>query len=291
VPELPEVDTIHTQLRRRLGESLSDWNFSVDLYHSFIMNGQQSRLVRTQRKGKNICLYGDSLRMHIHLGMSGQLHLLESVKADPESVAKCFHHTRNIFTFYHQTDEDKSFRVIFTDSRKFGKCQVEHTEKPLSDFQAIKELGPDPTYQDEWKWKAFSEAINSHPDMYISSLLMRQDVVAGIGNIYRSEVLHVAKIHPVTYVRYLPEAKLQQLFNVIPVKISQAIALGGCSMADHRSTYRDLHGNRGKMQEKLLVYQRENEQCLTCKVGVVTQFEIEKLRRVFYCPKCQQRVA
>lgn len=287
MPELPEVETIKRQLDRRLHNSPTDWDLSIDWYAVFVTK-QRTPLVRIMRKGKNLCFHGKEFRVLNHFRMSGRFHVVRSMESSAEEIAGAYQHVKAIFSFHNRGDDDLSFRIVYTDTRGFGICKVQASQNPMEDFEEVRRLGIDPSYPNEFTYNKFVLKLLSTHHSHIGSVLMRQDVIAGIGNIYRSEVLHAAGIHPCREPGSLTKDELMALYDSIREILEKSIKLGGCSINDYRSSYRDLDGNKGQMGRHLAVYQRDGSNCLNCGVGVIAAFDIEKLRRVYYCVDCQR---
>lgn len=292
MPELPEVETIHRQIVEKLGVPASkedyqqNWQMTVDYYH--LMGGRRTTpLVRTQRKGKNIVFYGSEYRVHTHLRMSGRIHILHNPTSSGEEVASAFRHCKMVMLMSCVSVPDRSFRMAFTDTRGFGVYSMTPSSNPWLDINEIRRLGIDPTYPDEWTLYNFNKALLRFPRMPVGSVIMRQDVVAGIGNIYRSEILHYAGVNPLRAVHELTNDEIETIFSSISQILTKAIELRGTSIAGGHSTYRDASGQRGDMVSQLAVYQRDGLTCRNCGVGVIRSFDIEKLRRIYYCPECQ----
>lgn len=300
LPELPEVETIRNQIVDLLAPDglldldLNDWDIEVDFTISPVSQryvGVRTGLVRIQRKGKNLVFYGSRFAVHVHLRMSGQVRIMRTLDGTGTDIANAFSHTKMILAFrYHKdgsnNEQGKSFRLVFVDSRGFGVYTAMPISDSLVDLPKIQELGIDPTYKKEWTSPKLITAVTRFPNMFIGSVLIRQDLIAGIGNIYRSEILHAAGINPMRPAGSLSILEIENIMDCTTDILRSAISLGGCSMLNHRSTYRDLHNRKGRYAEKLAVYQRDGLDCYNCGAMIVT-YDIEKLRRIYYCPNCQ----
>lgn len=296
LPELPEVETIYRQIVNELdlinelnhsGGSSTNWSISIDSYLSLGLIPKRAPLIRTQRKGKNIVLYCLSFRIHIHLGMTGRIHILKNTAIDSSSLTSIYSHTKMIIQCHHDTYATRSFRLVFTDTRGFGRYSVERWNNPLLNILEIKELGIDPTYPAEFTKDSFTKAILRYPNQAIGTVLLNQRLIAGIGNIYRSEILHAACIHPARSASSLNPVEIENMYVCTTEVIMKAITMGGTSIHDHRSSYRDLYGNRGLMANCLQVYQRDGLTCYNCGRAYIQSIDLEKLRRVYFCPNCQ----
>ena len=110
---------------------------------------------------------------------------------------------------------------------------------------------------------------------------MNADIVVGVGNIYASESLFLAKIHPMTHAGELDKKTFLRLSRAIQKTLRNAIALGGTSFRD----FKNSNGSPGYFTQKLNVYGRAEKSCKTCK----SKIETEKIsgRSTFFCPNCQ----
>ncbi len=287
-PELPEVETIHRQLYSELDGLTSSWALSV--CYQMGTTFQPSILKRLQRKGKAFCWYTDTVKVYSHLRMSGQFRLLRSVANSMSEIAATFPHMKAVFTFDHATHNEKSFRIVFTDTRGFGVCEVTPNYETVAavEHPKLRLLGADPTYPG-WTVELLATRLeNVTGSRKIGTVLLDQGVVCGIGNIYRSEILHAAGVLPSRSVRSLSDGEVGLIYHRTNEILAAAIQARGCSMTGHQSTYVDLYGNKGEYASQLRAYQRQGERCLSCKSGVIFQAELEKNRNVYWCPDCQR---
>jgi formamidopyrimidine-DNA glycosylase len=283
MPELPEVETIRLQLKPKIvGKTIKD--IQILEKKQFIGKKEDvigKKIVDIQRYGKVLTfkLYKlDKLYnyLNIHLKLTGQILYTDNLKNPvfkniipfTNTIKMPSKTTRIIFTF-----SDGS-GLFFNDLRKFGWVKV--SEKPEQP-KGIDVLSTDFTL------KKLIELIstNSRP---IKLLLMDQDKIAGIGNIYANEALFLAKIHPLKKSKALSNELIAKLYKSIKKIIEQGIKHGGSSGADEAFVHPD--GKKGEQQRYSLVYQRENQHCSTC------QTPIKRIKQAgrssFFCPKCQK---
>lgn len=116
--------------------------------------------------------------------------------------------------------------------------------------------------------------------------LLDQTVVAGIGNLYASEILHRAQIHPETAADSISRSRLARLAMATLEILEDAIRYEGSTLGD--GTYRNALNQSGGYQNVHRVYDREGETCMTCQSGVVSRI-IQAQRSTFYCPRCQRK--
>lgn len=111
---------------------------------------------------------------------------------------------------------------------------------------------------------------------------MDQEIIAGIGNIYSSEALWQAKIHPLKNIQDLKEYELKKLYDAIKKVLSLGVKLGGESFSD----YRKPDGSKGDFDTERKVYKREGQKCSRCSAKI-KRIKVGQ-RSAFYCPVCQK---
>ncbi|MCA9399864.1 MAG: DNA-formamidopyrimidine glycosylase, partial [Candidatus Omnitrophica bacterium] len=115
----------------------------------------------------------------------------------------------------------------------------------------------------------------------IKPLLMNQNFLAGIGNIYASEILYRSKIHPQKSSKTLSMDEVRRLHKITTKVLKEAIALRGTSMRN----YRDSDGKKGNYMNRIKVYGREGRECFACRTPV--KRIVQTGRSTFFCEKCQ----
>ncbi|QDV52388.1 bifunctional DNA-formamidopyrimidine glycosylase/DNA-(apurinic or apyrimidinic site) lyase [Gimesia fumaroli] len=118
----------------------------------------------------------------------------------------------------------------------------------------------------------------------IKVALLDQKLVAGIGNLYASEILHVSRIHPECAANRLSDAELQTMHKAIKRILKTAIRYEGSTLGD--GTYRNALNQSGSYQNQHRVYSREGEICGSCKGAEIVRM-VQAQRSTFYCPCCQ----
>ena len=270
MPELPEVQTIVSQLAPRLGgaviESVAahpDKVFRTGLRE--LRTGLPGRKVdRVLREGKRIIvLLSPPARLVVHLGMTGRLVFRSCGEAEDK-------HTHLRLRFI-----DRPWEVRFVDPRKFGGVWFLRPKQEKS-LSSLRELGPDAL---TIRAPVLREIARRRRQ--IKALLLDQQVIGGLGNIYTDEALFAARIHPLTRGCDLSEQQVRSLARAIRKTLRSSIASGGTTMSD----YRDANGSEGAFWRRLRVYGREGEPCGRCAT------EIRRLvvagRSTHVCPRCQ----
>lgn len=294
MPELPEVQTIVNDLRRKIiGRFILDiWLDEPKLIklpkaEDFKKQIKGLKIKDIKRRGKNILIYldkdGNSSEkiLLIHQKLTG--HLLigkwEIQNNMPKSIIKgALQEPVNGFIhliFYLDNGE----QLALSDLRKFAKVVFGRRDEieNLSDF---KKIGIDP-FDKNFTFERFKELV-WFKRQKIKQVLMDQEIIAGIGNIYSDEILWLAKIHPLKPSNKLKERELKGIYLAIKKILAEAIRLRGTSTSD----YRDPAGKRGKYGEIRRVYQRTLLPCFRCKT-LIKRIKIGD-RSAHFCPNCQK---
>jgi len=266
MPELPEVETIVSELRRAVvGKSIRRlFLFDKKLKKPHLE--LPSRILGVRRRGKYIVLeLAGGGKLVFHLRMTGELFLgCGSTTADGQKHK----HERATLCL------SEGLCVRFFDIRRFGTLDFHKDEKTLP------QLGLEPfskTFNAKTLVKLFQDSARP-----IKSFLLDQKKIAGIGNIYADEVLWLARIHPARKSNRLKDKEIGLLAASIPKILREAIKEGGFTLRD----YRRLDGSSGYYQHSRKVYDREGLLCLRCRAKI----KRIKLggRSSYFCPVCQR---
>lgn len=289
MPELPEVETTIKDLNKkikglRIIDVWTDWakmikkpkNFNVFKKHLI-----KKTIKRTQRRGKNILIKLNNKTLLIHQKLTGHLLVgkwkLVKGKWKSSNKGSLEEKVNNYIHLIFFLSNGKM--LALSDLRKFGKVLVVDN-KDLENLEDIKNLGPEPLDK-KFTFNKFKERI-IHRKGKIKQVLMNQEIIVGIGNIYSDEILFEAKIHPLKEVQKLKPEDLKKIYQAMKKILRRAILLRGSSMSD----YRDTAGKKGRYQEIQKVYQREKEKCYRCK-SIIKRIKISG-RSAHYCPACQK---
>ena len=279
MPELPEVETIKRFLTPNLiGKKIID--LKILSQKQFIGNPQKlinQKFIKIKRYGKLISiLLSNKLYLNIHLKLTGEL-LYAKDKNNPlfkETIPftktnKMPANTTRIIVYL-----DDNSVLFFNDLRKFGWFKLSNiAEKP----KGVDVLDKNFTLE-------YFQKIILSSKKPIKILLMDQEKIAGLGNIYANDSLFLACIHPLIKTNHLEKKKIAKLYQSIKKIIEQAIKNKGSSGADEAYILPD--SSKGQHQRHFLVYQRENEPCPRCgeKIKRIKQAG----RSTFFCPRCQK---
>jgi len=167
--------------------------------------------------------------------------------------------------------------LLFTDPRKFGRIELWPREL---EQKALAGLGPEPL-DEEFTVKRLAEGLAGRKST-IKQVLLDQEVVAGLGNIYTDEALFYAAIHPLRRANSLTSIDIQLLHEGIVSVLTLGIQHGGTSFND----YRDLWGEAGENYNHVYVYHRGGQPCVRC--GTPIERVIVAQRSTHFCPRCQK---
>lgn len=280
MPELPEVEVIRRDLEKEvLGRKIRKAEVRTTKNATRVIRRHPNRkefedavagtqITRISRRGKYLLLHLDSKRtLVVHLGMSGQL-------IQCKARAPLVNHTHVVLDF------TAGGQLRYVDPRSFGEMFISASQ----DWDGLSELGKlgiDPLEQ-PLSWQMMLETLaKRHARM--KGLLMEQDFICGIGNIYSDEILFHSGIRYDRPSDTLSSSEVRRLYRAIHEILQEAIRHRGTSADDEQ--YRDLHGQVGEYQQFLKVYQREGQPCRRCR----TLIERQKWsnRSTFFCPQCQ----
>lgn len=290
MPELPEVETIVRDLNKKiLNHKIVDvWtDFPKMIKRPKGLNAFKKEIVgrkigKVRRRGKNILFdLSGGKTMLIHQKLTG--HLLvgkwKLEKGQWKSLIKgpLEEKINNYIHLMFWLSGNKMLGL--SDLRKFGKVLAADT-KELPDLEDIKDLGPEPLAKN-FSFGKFKQALEGKKGK-IKQVLMDQEVIAGIGNIYSDELLFEARIHPFKDVSKLSEKELKNIYQAMKKILRRAIVLRGDSISD----YRDVSGKEGGYQKIQKVYRREGEKCYRC--GAIIKRVKLAGRSAHFCPTCQK---
>lgn len=187
--------------------------------------------------------------------------------------------TKHLRVEWQLTKGTEERRLWFWDQRGLGTISLLDADG-LTQLLDGGRLGKDALEMAPPDWTAICLAT-SRP---IKVLLLDQSKVAGIGNLYASEILHLARIHPETPADRLTRPQIQRMGAATLEVLHAAIRHEGSTLSD--GTYRNALNQDGGYQNAHRVYDRAEERCPTCSKGVIVRI-VQAQRSTFYCPRCQ----
>jgi formamidopyrimidine-DNA glycosylase len=198
-----------------------------------------------------------------HLGMSGRW------RVDPSAIEKHDH-------FVIETSLGRV--VALNDPRRFGSLDIISMQN-LAEYKPFRLMGPEPL-GDDFSGLTLQRALNGR-SAPIKAMLLNQNIVAGLGNIYVCEALHIAGISPRIAAATLSKPRLDRLVLAIKDVLTSAIAAGGSTLRDFAAP----DGELGYFAKQWLVYGREGK---ACKCGSPVIRQVDSGRSTFFCAKCQR---
>ena len=270
MPELPEVETIKNELTPFVvGRIIS----KIDILSPSTLRGSTPeelnteifgrRVIQLGRRGKYLIFYleNDKLLL-VHHKMTGSFKVLPELSEPPK-------HTRAIIHL------DNGFALCFVDPRRFGRFELAGP-----DSEILKKLGPEP-FSREFTVKRLSEILERR-NTPLKSVLLNQELIAGIGNLYADEVLFAAHLSPQRIASSLTMEEVRRLHAEIRRILKQGIVLKGASMVDY---YRPS-GDKGGAHLAFKVARRGGQACPAGCGGVIEHISFRG-RGTYYCPQCQ----
>jgi formamidopyrimidine-DNA glycosylase len=277
MPELPEVESLRRILSRSavgrtiVGARIGKLPLRRRVVPDFSPAITGRTIERISRRAKYLIieLTGDSIIL-VHLGMSGSLtHRHGSFDASEFDTK----HDHLEFAL------DDASRLVYNDPRRFGMVRLIN-RSDLGTIAELKGIGPEPLSPDFSSDYFATQARGKH--VAIKNLIMDQKIVAGVGNIYASEILFHAGVRPTRRAGRVKRAEIDLIVEFTPKVLRAAIGSGGTTFR----SYRDSRGRPGAFSKRLMVYGREGESCYVC--GTPIRNVVVGQRASFYCPKCQR---
>lgn len=274
MPELPEVEVVRRQLESDIvGATIQQiWIGRDDIVRQGIKNVHwytNARLDAVQRYGKSVALVceqaGERRYLVAELGMTGLLLF------DRESVPSEKH-----LHVILQLSDCQPAALYYWNARRFGRLSFLNEEE----WEAYRQrrFGLDPLTLSEKDFLTLIKGCRGR----VKALLLNQQRIAGIGNIYANEMLFRAGIHPDAQGHRLPKKRIQLLFEEMQKVLIESIDNGGSSIQDYLSPI----GTRGQFQNYHQVYQKTGQPCPRCSTPI--RREVSE-RSSFVCPACQKK--
>ena len=278
MPELPEVETVRRGLARfAVGRRVRQ--VEVGRLRTVRRTSAQAivdgltgaTIVAANRRGKYLLLPLDTGdEMMIHLRMTGKL--LVSAGGMPRPP-----HTHVVMHL------DDGNELLFVDPRTFGEVVVFDPTNVAVELPELARLGIDPV-ADGLTLPQLRHLVRTR-NRGLKQFLLDQHLIAGIGNIYADEILHMARLRPERLSSSLAPRSEAMLHRAIHDVLVAAIVSGGSTLRDNQ--YVDLFGDGGSYQDDHRVYGRAGERCLTCGRGWVRRIVVGQ-RSTHFCPICQR---
>jgi len=273
MPELPEAEVVARQLRvQLLGAQLNECLIgrtdivreglsTLSWYDGAVLEG-------VERYGKSVVLglkkENETRYVVAELGMTGLLLFRTTQTKYPQHV-----HVRMSFTGGHEPE------LRYWNPRRFGRISL--LDQTGLDRYRVRRFGVDPLTVPCNEFVRLMQARRGR----LKPLLMHQQVIAGIGNIYANEILFRARLHPNREVNRLRETTIVRLYSTMQTVLREAISCGGSSVKDFYAP----DGTEGQYKRQHLVYGKEDQPCPNRCGRIICRLQSE--RSSFFCPACQ----
>jgi formamidopyrimidine-DNA glycosylase len=277
MPELPEVELVAKSLdllvtgrkiivaellRARLAPENPAAEFAERLKNATVL--------RVHRRGKHILFELDNAETLIaHLRMSGRFMLLPVERELPK-------YSHAVFYLEDET------RLVFQDQRHFGFMKIVETAN-LHEAKEIKKLAPEP-FSDDFSPQYFRDVLKTSKKN-IKEFLLDQTKVLGLGNIYASEALYLARVNPEIAANQVSARRANVLFEKIRDVLAESIAHGSTLNVNPENIDGSYYG--GGYENRWRVYDREKEPCGNCRTPI--RRIVQGTRSTYFCPRCQQK--
>lgn len=290
MPELPEVETVARELNKKVSQKTIQ---KIQSDHPKMIKGlsleslkrqiYKKKILKVLRRGKNLLLELENQRtIWVHLKMTGHFIYLPSKNTlkKEKAIQQDRFNTYIHFIFY-LTDGSQ---MLLSDLRKFARIRLlkgkaEEIIKNPPRF-GMDKLGTEPLSR-EFTPQELRKILQKKKKA-IKPALMDQESIAGIGNIYASEILFIAGVNPLKKSNALSAKEVKKIHIAIKKVLLKAIKLKGTSTSDFRNT----NGKKGGFGSELKVYGKTGKKCPKCGKLI---FRIKQAQRsTFYCATCQK---
>ncbi len=277
MPELPEVETMRRGILPIVGGKIARVFAPKIRYRPLVITPsvksidqrlQGQIITAVRRLGKRVLIDTQSeLTLVLQPKMSGLVAIGQTPTQD---------HIRLVIELTDCSIE----KITYWDSRGLGTIALMSAVE-LASYFGPERLGPD----------ALEITIANFYTVFaklrreIKPALLEQQRVAGIGNLYASEILHLAKVHPRMRCDEISKPRYKKIFEKMRYVLDQAILYEGSTLSD--GTYRNSLNKDGQYQNAHRVYDRESLPCLSCRHGKIERI-VQSQRSTFFCPKCQR---
>ena len=272
MPELPEVEVVKNFLNLNFNGmqvqkiKIINKKLRYEIKSNISKNFINLIITKIFRRGKYlILLFENESSLLIHLGMTGFFRVSQEIKLSK--------HDHLIFYF-------KTKVLIFNDIRKFGFIKYYSPDKVFKSSHLLK-IGPEPL-SSEFNFRYFKYSFKRMTN--IKNLLMNQAFVAGLGNIYCSEILFDAMVNPKKISKNLNDNQIRKIIKSTRKILNKAILLGGTTIKNFIVSDEKI----GYFKNELKVYGKENFDCIRCSKFNKIKKIVQNGRSTFFCPNCQK---
>lgn len=276
MPELPEVELVAKSLdllikgrKIIVAELLRERLAPENAPEEFAERLKEATINYIHRRGKHILFDLDNGEtLMTHLRMTGRFMLLPVERELPK-------YSHAVFYFEDET------RLVFQDQRHFGMMKIVSTVN-LYNSKELKKLAPEP-FSDDFTPQYFRDVLKTSKKS-LKEFLLDQTKVLGLGNIYASEAMFLAKANPQIPANELSAKKANVLFEKIREVLAESMAHGSTLNVNPENIDGSYYG--GGYESRWRVYDREKEPCVNCRTPI--RRIVQGGRSTYFCPKCQR---
>lgn len=280
MPELPEVETIKNAVSKGIGKGriidviVNNGRLREQIPDDLSKKIKGTTIISYKRIAKYIVMeLSNSLALIWHMGMSGKIKLADEVSDKYDK------HDHVIIV------TDKGI-IIYNDPRRFGLLVYCEKDK-LNTSKWFNKVGIDP-FDSNLNKNYLYKQLQKHAKLPIKSALLNQEIVAGIGNIYASEILYESRILPTREAKNVSLAECDELVKNTRKVLQKAISAGGSTLRD----YKKPDGSMGYFQQQHCVYNKTGQRCPDCICDITKTGGIKRSvmggRSTFYCESLQK---
>ena len=289
MPELTEVEFVKRSLESKSLNliikkvKIKDGNLRYKVDRDKISKLKGKTFIKIKRRSKFLILETEGdLIMLVHLGMTGKFFFIDKKEVKYKTS---FYYDLNYqkdkkynrIIFFLQNNQ----KLIYNDVRKFGFIKF-YNSKKYQKIPHLKNLGPEP-FDKIFNLKYFKNFI-TRKKRNIKNILMDQNCVSGLGNIYVNEILFKSRVRPTRKAYSLKGSEILKIIKNTKIILKKSIEHGGASIKDFSSE----NGKRGSFQQFFKVYGREGERCSNTDCIKTIKRVVISNRASFFCSNCQK---
>ena len=287
MPELPEVEIIRQSLNKKIIQKtikkviVRNRNLRIEVPQNFEKILENQIILDVDRFSKYLILFlSKRNKLLIHLGMSGTIHLLKHNKKNFLTNTSFYNSPKLPNKHNHIEIFFDKFKLVYNDPRRFGFFEIIKDQYSLE--KKFEKLGPEP-FNPKFDISYIYDNLRNKKKN-IKNLLLDQNFVSGIGNIYASEILYLSKINPAKEGKSINKVECKKIIKNTKSVLLSAIKKGGSSIKN----FKHITGNKGSFQKNFKVYQKEGHKCKRgdCN-GIILKKNISN-RSTFFCNLCQK---
>ena len=286
MPELPEVEIVKQSLKRAINHKkirkviVKNRNLRFKLPINFEKTLQDKVVSNISRLSKYIIIeFKSGLFCIFHLGMSGTVHIIKK-KIDKITNLSFYQYKQLPAKHNHIKFIFSNFKIIYNDPRRFGFFKLFKNLNELNIY--FKKIGPEP-FSKKFNFFYLYNKIK-HKNKNIKNILLDQNIIAGLGNIYVNEILFYSKVDPKKKGCEISKKEIKKIIKYSNIVLKIAIKSGGSSIRDFKNT----NGENGSFQKKFKIYGRKGDACSrnNCKGKIIKFFQTN--RSTYMCQICQK---